>query len=80
MREVGGVMTKPDILAIASIVEKDEECIRADERQKFAEWCKAKGYSCYDWRMLIEQYEQEKMYDNNSICNTKVCRMDRAEF
>ena len=31
-----------------------------NERKKFAEWCKTKGYSCYDWRMLIEQYEQEQ--------------------
>ncbi len=36
-----------------------ENSIRADERRKFAEWCKSKGYSCYDWRMLIEQYEKE---------------------
>lgn len=38
-----------------------EEEIRADEIRKFAEWCKSKGYSCYEWRMLIEQYEKEQM-------------------
>lgn len=37
-----------------------ENKIRADERHKFAEWCKTKGYGCYDWQMLIEQYEKEQ--------------------
>lgn len=41
-------------------LETIEAEIRADERKKFAEWCKMKGYSCYDWRMLIEQYEKEQ--------------------
>lgn len=37
-----------------------EKGIRADEIRKFAEWCKIKGYGCYDWQMLLEQYEKEQ--------------------
>lgn len=37
-----------------------ENSIKVDAIRKFTEWCKAKGYSCYDWQMLIEQYEKEK--------------------
>lgn len=39
---------------------KKEKEIGADEILKFTEWCKLKGYGCYDWNMLIEQYEKEK--------------------
>lgn len=39
---------------------KTEKEIRADERRKFVEWCKMKGYGCYDWRMLLEEYEKEE--------------------
>lgn len=41
-------------------IEKHDAKIRTDERKRFAEWCKTKGYSCYDWRMLFEQYEEEQ--------------------
>lgn len=27
---------------------------------KFAQWCRTKGYGCYDWRMMVEQYENEQ--------------------
>lgn len=27
--------------------------------RKFIEWCRTKGYSCYDWEMLLEQYKEE---------------------
>lgn len=33
---------------------------RKDGARVFAEWCKTRGYGCYDWRMLIEQYEKEQ--------------------
>lgn len=33
--------------------------LKAKEIRKFAEWCSLKGYDCYDWNMLIEQYEKE---------------------
>lgn len=30
-----------------------------EKTRKFIEWCKMKGYSCYDWEMLLEQYKEE---------------------
>lgn len=34
---------------------------KADGARDFAEWCKMKGYGCYDWGMLFAQYEKEKL-------------------
>lgn len=46
-------------VALEKTLSEYDAALKAKELRKFAEWCKIKGYGCYDWDMLIEQYEKE---------------------